>query len=55
MGRIALKRFKEIVLHLLRGMSKAVLRFPLAVLSLAGTAGLICYMIISSRDTFAGH
>ncbi len=40
-----MKRFKEMIMHLIRGMSVAVFRFPLTVLCLTGAAGLICYMI----------
>lgn len=40
-----MKHLKEMFLRLIRGLSGAVLRFPLTVLSLFGAAGLICYMI----------
>jgi len=40
-----MRRIKELIIHLLKGMSGAVLRFPLTVVCLAGAAVLICYMI----------
>jgi hypothetical protein len=45
-----MKRFKEMILHILKGMTRAGERFPLTVLSLIGAAGIICYMI-SLRET----
>lgn len=40
-----MNRIKELFRHLFRGISKAVFRFPLTVLSLTGAAVLICYTI----------
>lgn len=43
--RIPMNRFITMIKKLIIGMSKAVSRFPLTVLSLVGAAALICYMI----------
>jgi hypothetical protein len=40
-----MKRLYTIVKQLVRGISKAVLRFPLTVLSLVVAASLVCYLI----------
>lgn len=40
-----MNRIKELLQQLFRGISKAVFRFPLTVLSLTGAAVLICYTI----------
>jgi len=40
-----MKRFKIIIINIIKGMSRAVERFPLTVLSLFGAAGILCYMI----------
>ncbi len=44
-GGITMKRLKEIIQHLIKGMSRAVFRFPLTVVCLICAAILICYMI----------
>jgi hypothetical protein len=40
-----MKRLLEMIQYLIKGMSRAVLRFPLTVTSLFGATVLICYMI----------
>src|SRR5665647_1615968 len=40
-----MKRFKMIIINIIKGMSRAGERFPLTVLSLFGAAGILCYMI----------
>ena len=40
-----MNRFTELIQYIVKGMSRAVLRFPLTVLSLVGATVLICYMI----------
>lgn len=40
-----MKRWKEMIQYLLKGMSSAIFRFPLTVISLFGATVLICYMI----------
>ena len=40
-----MERLKEMLMHLIKGISTAVFRFPLTVVSLIGTASIICYMI----------
>lgn len=40
-----MKRIKELILNIVRGMTRAGVRFPLTVISLLGAAGIICYMI----------
>lgn len=40
-----MKRIKELILNIVRGMSLASARFPLTILSLLGAAGIMCYMI----------
>lgn len=40
-----MKRFKNLILNSIKGMSRAGERFPLTVLCLLGAAGIICYLI----------
>ena len=40
-----MKRFKIIIINIIKDMSRAGERFPLTVLSLFGAAGILCYMI----------
>jgi len=40
-----MKKFKMIIINIIKGMSRAGERFPLTVLSLFGAAGILCYMI----------
>ena len=47
-GGDIMKRLKQILIYLIQGMSTAVLRFPLTVLSLLCSATLICYEIYRS-------
>src|SRR5665648_1086688 len=44
-GGIEMKRFKIIIINIIKDMSRAGERFPLTVLSLFGAAGILCYMI----------
>lgn len=45
-----MERIKEALQQILRGLSRAVFRFPLTVLCLACAAGLTCYMISLHTD-----
>ena len=47
-GEDIMRRLKQLFIYLLQGMSTAVRRFPLTVLSLLGSAALICYEIYRS-------
>lgn len=40
-----MNRFTELIQYIVKGMSRAIIRFPLTVLSLVGATVLICYMI----------
>ncbi len=40
-----MNRFTELIQYIVKGMSRAIIRFPLTVLSLIGATVLICYMI----------
>ncbi|MFA6807888.1 MAG: DUF4153 domain-containing protein [Eubacteriales bacterium] len=40
-----MNRFRNMLKHLLKGLAKAIFRFPLTVLSLTSATSLLCYMI----------
>ncbi|RNC63167.1 MAG: hypothetical protein AWM53_01553 [Candidatus Dichloromethanomonas elyunquensis] len=45
-----MSRLKEMILQLIKGISDAILRFPLSVINLFCSAILICYMISLHRE-----